>query len=188
MSTPATKLRPSDSPLTKLKALWRIMPEDQREGWRLKFVSETQTQAQLRDEVKRSTGVHLKYDSQLNAFRDWDARQLALDREAEAQAQDEAQLLNEHPDWSLDKAREQVLKRSYQRAVATGDFKLGLAALAQDRGLMEARTDRDKFEFDATKRALARLPELNAIHRDASLDQDARIKQARLALFGEAPE
>jgi hypothetical protein len=44
-----------------------------------------------------------------------------------------------------------------------------------------------KFQFDATKAALAKLPELNAIKRNTSLREDEKLAQARLKLFGEVP-
>ena len=44
---------------------------------------------------------------------------------------------------------------------------------------------REKFHFDATKKALAKLPELRAINSDDSLDEDARIQAARKVLFGD---
>lgn len=45
----------------------------------------------------------------------------------------------------------------------------------------------NKFQFDAAKAALAVLPELNAIKRDTSLTEDAKLEQARLKLFGTLP-
>jgi hypothetical protein len=45
----------------------------------------------------------------------------------------------------------------------------------------------DKFQFDATKLALAKLPELKAIASDRSINEDEKLTQARLALFGFAP-
>jgi hypothetical protein len=47
---------------------------------------------------------------------------------------------------------------------------------------------RDRFEFDAAKACLAKLPALRAIAGNSSLDQKAKITQIRLALFGAAPE
>ena len=46
--------------------------------------------------------------------------------------------------------------------------------------------DRDKFEFNAAKVCLLKLPELKRLASDASLDNDARIAAARKIVFGEA--
>lgn len=51
----------------------------------------------------------------------------------------------------------------------------------------ELRLQREKFEFDAAKAALARLPELRVISQNRSLDQNAKIEQVRLKLFGQVP-
>jgi len=48
--------------------------------------------------------------------------------------------------------------------------------------------DRAKFEFDAAKACLARLPELKAISTDKGLTQAQQVEQIRLKLFGELPE
>jgi hypothetical protein len=54
--------------------------------------------------------------------------------------------------------------------------------------LEQQRFDREKFQFDAAKAALAKLPELNAIKRNNSLSADDKLQQARLKLFGETPK
>jgi hypothetical protein len=65
----------------------------------------------------------------------------------------------------------------------------GLALKAQDQELkaQTVRLQRDKFEFDAAEACLAKLPELRAIAGDTKLDQDAKLKQIRLKLFGVLP-
>lgn len=50
----------------------------------------------------------------------------------------------------------------------------------------DIRLKRDRFEFDAAKAALAKLPELRAIAGNKSLDQTAKIQAVRQRLFGEA--
>jgi hypothetical protein len=52
----------------------------------------------------------------------------------------------------------------------------------------ELEFDREKFQFDATKAALAKLPELKAIISNSSLSEDEKLTQARLALFGSTPQ
>jgi protoporphyrinogen oxidase len=40
--------------------------------------------------------------------------------------------LEEYRDWTLDQVREEVLRRSYFRSLASGDFTFGLKVLAAD--------------------------------------------------------
>lgn len=46
----------------------------------------------------------------------------------------------------------------------------------------------DKHQFDATRAAMAKLPELKAIATNKDLSEDQKLEQARLALFGSAPQ
>lgn len=48
--------------------------------------------------------------------------------------------------------------------------------------------DKNKFEFDAAKACLAKLPQLKAISTNKELSDDQKLEQARLALFGSAPQ
>lgn len=187
MSTAKKLQGGTDSEVTRLKELWlHTLSESQRDFWRSEFVSK-QTQAQLRAALLAKLKVNLLYDSQLTRFRDWVDDQLKLDLEAERQADDERRLLEENPNISKEELREKLLMAAYRRANASGDFKLGLAAMKQDKSLSELSLDRDKFQFDAAKAALAVLPELLAIKRDSSLTEDAKLEQARLKLFGTLP-
>lgn len=47
--------------------------------------------------------------------------------------------------------------------------------------------EREKFETDAAKKAMAFVAEIKTIAANKSLDSDARIEQVRLRLFGAAP-
>lgn len=119
--------------MTRLKTIWRdSLTEDARDRWRSLFLAAHLSQAQIRMRLRAELGVNLKYDSQLNAFRDWEMAQRACDLEAERMAADEKRLLAEHPDWSKDQVREDVLRKSYLRARATGDFGMALKTVVAD--------------------------------------------------------
>ena len=138
MSAP-TKLRGGqNSEITRLKALWLTLSDDARSFWQELFVSPV-TQAEIRKQLLAKLKINLRFDAQLNAFRDWELEQRARDLEAERQMEDERRILSEHPNWNLDQAREAVLTRSYERSISSGDFKLGLATVVQD--LNVKRTD-----------------------------------------------
>ena len=135
------------SELTRLKAIWRTLAEDARVFWQELFVSPEFTQAQLREKIFARLKINLRFDKQLNQFRDWEIEQRAMDLEEERQQEEERRAQAEHPDWTLDQVREDVLKKAYARAKASGDFKLGLATVDRD---LSAK----KISMDARKLAL----------------------------------
>ena len=69
-------------------------------------------------------------------------------------------------------------------------FIMQCIAKAKDQELKETdiRLKRDKFEFDAAKAALKHLDALREIKARKGMDQNERLRQARLRLFGTAPE
>jgi len=153
MSAP-TKLRPGNSELTKLKVLWRdSMSEDARGYWRWLFVGADSTQAQIRAEIHAKLKIKLDYDSQLNAFRDWVALQDAMNKEAEEAAEFEQRILADHPTWTKDQVREELIKRFYQRALATGNADLGLRTIVQDLNVQKVELDSRKLTLLEKKAA-----------------------------------
>lgn len=175
MSTP-TKLRAgTESEITKLKKLWRdSLAEDAREYWRELFISPDCSQAEIRRQMFARLKVNLKHDSQLNKFRDWELEQRALDLEQERQEEDERRALAENPNWTLDEARESVLKKAYQRAGARGDFKLGLATVDRDLKAKEVTMDREKLDLLKTK--AAQLDQIKALRDPKAALNDADRK------------
>ena len=67
-------------------------------------------------------------------------------------------------------------------------FMLVLKSRDQDLDERQLKLDREKFEFDAAKAALKKLPELKAIAGNKTLDENAKLTQIRMKLFGEIPE
>ena len=147
------KLRDQGSELTRLKKLWRdSLAPDAKEFWRAQFISEL-SQAEIRKLIHARLKINLTYDGQLNAFRDWELDQRELDTEAERQEEDERRALAENPNWTIDQAREEVLKKAYKRASARGDFKLGLATVDRD---LNAQTAKTKAKQEEAKIELRR--------------------------------
>lgn len=187
MSKPRKLRGNSDSPVTQFKARWPTLAPASQDYWRALFISAT-SQAAIRQEIAGELNIALTADKQLNAIRDWLDDQDQRDAERERQAEDERRLEEQFGGtMTKDQVRDLVLKASYARTIAHGDFKLGLATAKVDLKDKELLLGRQKFEFDAAKAALAKLPELNAIKRDSSLNEDAKLEQARLKLFGETP-
>ena len=67
-------------------------------------------------------------------------------------------------------------------------FMLVLKARDQELSSAELNLAREKFEFDAAKAALAKLPDLRRIAGDRKLNQGQILEAVRMRLFGMAPE
>jgi len=120
------------SELTKFKRLWRdALGESEKDFWRSRWLS-ADTQAQVRAEIWERLGINLSYDDQLKEMRDYDWTQRQMDLEAERAREEERRTLEEHPDWTAEHVRDDLLERLVRRARAQGDAKLGLAAVKVD--------------------------------------------------------
>lgn len=187
MST-QTKLRGgSDSELTKLKAKWRELSEDTRSFWLELFVS-TETQAAIRSQIATKLKIHLRFDKQLNQFRAWAAEQELRDLQSERMVENERRLTEQHPEWTLDQVRAEVLRQSYLETLATGNFKLGLAARKSDLTEQALKFDREKFQFDAVAACRKQLPALKAIESNKSLSEAEKTQMFMEKLFGTKPQ
>lgn len=69
-------------------------------------------------------------------------------------------------------------------AFVTGQF---LTLRAQELKRSELELKREKFEFDAAKACLRKLPELKAVAADKGLGAEEKLARVRAALFGELP-
>jgi hypothetical protein len=168
-SKPEPKLRGGgDSELTRFKRLWRdTLPESSREYWRSQFESNA-TQPEIRAEINAKTGINLLYDRQLTEFREWEWNQRLRSLEEERMGEDQRELMKDHADWTLDQVREEVLKRSYARSMATGDFKLGLATMDRDLNLKTGKTmaDQGRQKIEISREKLAQMREKIALERE----------------------
>lgn len=155
--------------VTQLKDLWRFTWDDSaRDSWRARLESAQFTQAQNRDHIRSTLGIHLSSDSQLNRFRKWIDAQDAMDEEAETQADEERRIREAHPDWTLDQVRDEVLKLSLYRAVATGEFKsLGLPAVDRLERIQARQFDMQKYADSLKSKVAAGLDEIAALFKRA---------------------
>jgi len=122
----------ANGPLAKLKEVWRRLPESNRDYWRGLLSSPQWSQSQIRAEIFEKFKIKLSQNGKISLFRMWILDQDKLDQEAERQQDEERKIVSEHPDWTLDRVREEVLRRSYFRSLASGDFKFGLKVLSAD--------------------------------------------------------
>jgi hypothetical protein len=172
------KLRPGNSELTRLKVLWRdSLTDEARDYWRSQFLSSDFTQAELRKQMFARLKINLRHDSQLNAFRDWEMEQRSRDLEAERMQEDERRLQEEFgSDWTLDQIREEVLKRSYARALATGDFASGRKTIVQDLNVKKVAQDERKLLI--LEKKAAQLDQVKEV-MDAKLSPEEQRKRLK---------
>jgi hypothetical protein len=93
----------------------------------------------------------------------------------------------------LDQATIAALKqKAFELAISPGQdpeavkavFSLVLKARDQDLDAENLKLQRDRFEFDAAKRAMEEAARIKTISADSSLDSDGKIQRVRQLLFG----
>lgn len=160
MNAPKKLRGGTGSELTRFKILWRdSMSESARDFWRALFVSDS-TQADIRRQLAGKLQVKFTRDDQLAAFRDWEFQQRMMDLESEQAAEEERRLVEEHPTWTKDQVRDDLLKRFYLRARARGDTELGLETVAADVKVQTLEFDKEKFKEAIRSKLEAGLAEL----------------------------
>lgn len=137
-----------ESELSRLKQLWRTLSEDARAFWRSRLQSSGvgNTQPEIRRDILAKLKINLRHNSQLSDFKNWMEDQDARDAQAERAEENQRRLTEQHPDWSIDRVREEVLKQSYLETLATGNFELGLKTVAANSKIEELQFDKEKFK------------------------------------------
>lgn len=182
------KLQGGPWELTKLKRLWPLLKESDRNHWRARFDSKD-TQQKIRAEIAGKFAINLTSDCSISNFRKWLADQDDRQVEKEKMAEDERSLTDEYgKSMSMDEIRESVLRRSYARTMARGDFLLGLRTLTVDQRERALQFYWKMKQFDAATECYKRLPEFKLIASDPKLTDREKIDLIRRKLFGELPE
>lgn len=180
------KLRAGDSEMTKLKELWKKASfADSRPYW-LEQLSSSRSQPELRAEILKKLKVNLQHNSQLSKFKTFAEGQ--EQRELMAQKIEERKKELLAGGMSLEEAQDVLLTEAAAYSTAARDFKLGLKTSAEISKARSTTLDRDKFQFDATREAMAKLDSLKAIKTNSKLTEAQKLEQARLELFGVAPK
>ena len=177
------KLQGGDAPMTRLKETWLRLEEAARDYWRAQLNSR-RTFKSISHEMNTKLGLQLSHEAQLSRFRKWVADQDERDAERDRMDDDERRLHKEFGNASLDQIREKVLRRSYARTIAQGDFKLGLSTIRLDQNEKTIQLNYEKFTFDASKACFKKLPELKVISNNPKLSDTQKIDLIRLKLFG----
>jgi hypothetical protein len=130
------------SEMTRLKALWRKMSEDEQAEWFALLESHT-SRADLRRQLQARLHIELAHDLQVNRFRAWVMALVAQQVEDERIEQEiEALVRQGLTDEQLD---QEILRRTKIRALARGNYPLGLRALNQTIRLETLRLKQAKF-------------------------------------------
>ncbi len=111
---------------------------------------------------------------------------------ADSIAADAAKMPGNFDAATIDAIKQKALELAISPLAAPRDVKSLFMLITKNRDQElkadQLRLDRDRFEFDAAKAALAQLPALRAIAGDHGMDDDAKLSAARKALFGQTPE
>ncbi len=182
-ATPKIRVGTADD-MTRLKLIWRgSMTEREKDYWRELFLSPKMSQPQIRRHMLAKLKINLEFDVQLRRFREWDVVQQKMDDEQAKAEEYELKLRKEHPDWTKEQVREDLLKRFYNEAWARGDSKLGLRTVTADVRVETLQLNREKSQFDAAKAALKHAGELKAIST-SKLTEMEKVNEVRKKLFG----
>lgn len=146
----------SESELTKLKGIWLKLSEDARTFWSELFVSQS-SQAEVRKQLLAKLKVNLRFDSQLNKFRDWAEAQAQRDMMAAKNEERKKELLA--GGMTLEEAQAVLLTDAAAYSTAARDFKLGMKVSREisntKRDSMEARRiailEKKADQLDAVK-------------------------------------
>ena len=165
------------SELDRLKELWKQMDESAQDIWREKFAAKLKP-AVLLEQIFDSLNVLLDNDVQLKRFRRWVDDQDKRQEQALRMRENEERLRAEHPDWTLDRVREEVLRQTYFEALSGGDYRLGLAAMTLDyRGRNVAINFR---RLRVLERKAAQATEAEKVHRSKLTPEQKEAAYGRI--------
>jgi hypothetical protein len=112
----------SEAPMTRLKELWREMPEVERDEWRDLFVSNLPS-VEIREKIMAKLHIPLPRDSQLCRFRDWAEKEREQEELVEGLAEDVLFFEKRFgTDEASAQARKKMLACSYARALRRGNY------------------------------------------------------------------
>lgn len=123
----------------------------------------------------------------LSRFREWWLLQQQLSENEATVTQLMGSLSKENPTWSPAKIQETGQAFFTAMALQARDPKQWFFIQKLALQKQQLAFERDKFEFDAAKACLKKLPELKVISTDRSLTEPEKVEQIRLKLFGVVP-
>ena len=194
---PAPTLPPAPKPSqhNRLIDLWHAMSEDDQALWRDMFAS-NKSPDDIREELRKRLDVLFVYNDQLEIFKRWEKDYQTRVEEAARQQLDQRLGLAPLPQADPAAARHAFLNKAYARAIATGDFNLGLKTVHQDLNVADAVLDREKFELKATATAAKTGAKTATQPKSAKPDQpdpadgisvDEKMQELRRKMFGDLP-
>jgi hypothetical protein len=185
-----TKDKGNVSEVTRFKEQWLQKFSDEQKAQFFSWFDEAgTTNEEIRTRVKQRHGITLLYDTQLSDFRSWAFRQQRLDALGERMQQREAELTEQHPDWSREQIRAEVIKVAYAKALAEDDMKLGLRTVREDLRSEVVATDRERFEVEVCKKFLTWFKDKRAREiAESNMSHADQIAAMRQALFADVDE
>lgn len=178
------------SEVTRFKSLWREKFTDEQKAQFFSWFNEASTtNEEIRTRLKQRFSITLLYDGQLSDLRSWAFQQQRLDAMGERMAQREAQLTEEHPEWSREKIRGLVLQMSYAKSIAEDDMVLGLKTVREDTRLEVVSLAREQWEMETAEKLLDKaVREAAEKIANSGLSRSAQIAAMRKAAFADVDE
>jgi hypothetical protein len=170
--------------MTRLKRLWGTMTPETRAEWRAVLDSGKGNSA-IHKIIKERLNIDLPYVNYVTRFREWVEEPEGHDLKAEKAGKRQAELLARG--MTLAQAQETILNEAVAYSLAGEDYALATRVCAEITRFRALELGRERFEFNAAKACLAKWPELISLHEDDLLEEDEKIRQVRLKLFGSAP-
>jgi hypothetical protein len=170
--------------MTRLKRLWASMPPEERAELRV-ILESGKGDSVICVMIKQRLNIDLPYAHYITRFREWLLAQEARDLKAEKNEKRQAELRAQG--LSLVEAQVTILREAAEHVLSEEDYTLGTRISAEITRVRSLALDREKFEYKASKACLAMLPELIPLYEDDSIEEDEKIRQVRLKLFGSAP-
>jgi hypothetical protein len=172
------------------------MSEDDQAFWRDMFAS-TKALKDIRTELYQRLDIAFLYDDQLEIFKRWEKEYQTRVEEVARQRLDQRLGLAPLPQSDPAAAREAILNKAYARALATGDFDLGLKTVRIHVNVDGAALDREKFELKATETAAKSATQPKSAQPGKTRQSDSttndmsvveQMRELRRDLFGSLPK
>ena len=175
-----TKSGQPETAMQQLKAVWSRLPEATQDYWREQF-SSSRTQADIRSEIAKKLSVKLAADGKLTKFRAWLEDQDKRAAQAERMEENEQRITAAHPDWDLNRVREEVIRASYFETLASGDHELGLKTVVQDLNVKKVNLDERRIAL--LEKKAAAFDEAEGVLKNKQLTEEQRAQRMR-EVFG----
>ncbi len=116
------------SEVTMMKEKWLQLTQEERKFWCGILFSKAKARY-VRARIRKGFGIDLGKKNQLRRFRDWVRKVRKAEYDAIRNQEREDKFKSEHPEWSLDRVREEVIKESYEWNREQKEFRIAIQTI-----------------------------------------------------------